>query len=78
MTLMYSRSKPNRRDSESDSDSDELDALPEYSQHAVKCGLFVSGLQNMALLALVDLEAANDTDTINSLVSKYIEWQSKR
>lgn len=64
----FFRPKSNRQESESDSDSDDIDGLPEYSQHAVKCGLFVSGLQNMALLALVDLDAANDVDTINSLV----------
>ncbi|KOB76135.1 Uncharacterized protein OBRU01_06225, partial [Operophtera brumata] len=52
---------------ESDSHSEELDALPAYSERAVKCALFVSGLQNMALLALVGVEAANDADTINSL-----------
>ncbi|KAJ2949329.1 hypothetical protein O0L34_g6282 [Tuta absoluta] len=61
------RPKTQRQDSESDSDAEDLDLLPEYSQHAVKCGLFVSGLHNMALLALIDVDAANDFDTINSL-----------
>ncbi|XP_049873652.1 uncharacterized protein LOC126372113 [Pectinophora gossypiella] len=61
------RPKTQRHDSESDSDSEDLDILPEYSQHAVKCALFVSGMHNMALLALLDLDAANDADTINAL-----------
>ncbi|XP_047504276.1 uncharacterized protein LOC125049176 [Pieris napi] len=65
-----SRSKPirNEWDSESDSESDaEGETLPDYTSHAVKCALFVSGLHNMALLALMDVEAANDPETINSL-----------
>ncbi|XP_063536786.1 uncharacterized protein LOC134746319 [Cydia strobilella] len=62
------RPKTQRQDSESDYDSDsDLDLLPSYTQHAVKCGLFVSGLHNMALLALVDVSAAGDSDVINSL-----------
>ncbi|KAJ8722308.1 hypothetical protein PYW08_004710 [Mythimna loreyi] len=63
------RPKAQRQDSsESDDDSDsDLELLPEYSKHAVKCALFVSGLHNMALLALIDTEAANNVDTINSL-----------
>lgn len=60
------RPKTQRVECDSDED-DDLDILPEYSSHAVKCALFVSGLQNMALLALLDIEAANDADTINSL-----------
>lgn len=64
------RPKTQRQDSESESDSDEdIDLLPEYSKHAVKCALFVSGLHNMALLALLDTLATDDVDTINSLVS---------
>ncbi|XP_063364586.1 uncharacterized protein LOC134653168 [Cydia amplana] len=62
------RPKTQRQDSESDYDSDsDLEHLPSYTQHAVKCGLFVSGLHNMALLALVDVGAADDIDVINSL-----------
>ncbi|XP_063383695.1 uncharacterized protein LOC134669983 [Cydia fagiglandana] len=62
------RPKTQRQDSESDYDSDsDLEQLPSYTQHAVKCGLFVSGLHNMALLALVDVSAAGDSDVINSL-----------
>lgn len=62
------RPKAQRQDSESDDDSDaDLEILPEYSKHAVKCALFVSGLHNMALLALIDTEAANNVDTINTL-----------
>ncbi|XP_063624458.1 uncharacterized protein LOC134796303 [Cydia splendana] len=62
------RPKTQRQDSESDYDSDsDLEQLPSYTQHAVKCGLFVSGLHNMALLALVDVNAAGDSDVINSL-----------
>ncbi|XP_026724952.1 uncharacterized protein LOC113491934 [Trichoplusia ni] len=62
------RPKPPTQDSESDEDSDsDLELLPDYSKHAVKCALFVSGLHNMALLALIDTEAANNVDTINSL-----------
>ncbi|XP_061716551.1 uncharacterized protein LOC133524500 [Cydia pomonella] len=62
------RPKTQRQDSESDYDSDsDLELLPSYTQHAVKCGLFVSGLHNMALLALVDVSAAGDSDVINSL-----------
>ncbi|XP_075977593.1 Hermansky-Pudlak syndrome 4 protein [Anticarsia gemmatalis] len=62
------RPKTQRQESESDEESDnDLELLPEYSKHAVKCALFVSGLHNMALLALLDTEAANDVDTINSL-----------
>ncbi|XP_052741595.1 uncharacterized protein LOC112057897 isoform X2 [Bicyclus anynana] len=53
-------------ESESDGDSD-VETLPTYSAEAVKCALFVSGLHNMALLSLLDLDAANDADTINSL-----------
>ncbi|KAJ0176410.1 hypothetical protein K1T71_007589 [Dendrolimus kikuchii] len=57
-----------RQESESEDDSDcDVEILPEYSKHAVKCALFVTGLHNMALLALLDVEAANDVDTINSL-----------
>ncbi|XP_068633282.1 uncharacterized protein HPS4 isoform X2 [Battus philenor] len=62
------RNKTHRADSESDSESEsELELLPAYSEHAVKCALFVSGLHNMALLALLDVEAADNVDTINSL-----------
>lgn len=62
------RPKTQRQESDSESDSDaELDLLPEYSKHSVKCALFVSGLHNMALLALLDTDAANDVDTINNL-----------
>ncbi|PZC85833.1 hypothetical protein B5X24_HaOG215195 [Helicoverpa armigera] len=62
------RPKAQRQDSESDDDSDaDLEILPEYSKHAVKCALFVSGLHNMALLVLIDTEAANNVDTINTL-----------
>ncbi|XP_047991851.1 uncharacterized protein LOC125230663 [Leguminivora glycinivorella] len=62
------RPKTQHQDSESDYDSDsDLELLPSYTQHAVKCGLFVSGLHNMALLALVDASAAGDSDVINSL-----------
>lgn len=67
-----SRPKTQLQDTESDEESDnELELLPEYSKHAVKCALFVSGLHNMALLALLDTDAANDADTINALVSTY-------
>lgn len=63
------RPKTQRQDSESDDDSDnDLELLPEYSKHAVKCALFVSGLHNMALLALLDTDAANNVETINTLV----------
>ncbi|XP_053610209.1 uncharacterized protein HPS4 [Plodia interpunctella] len=61
------RPKPQRQESDSDSDSEDLDLLPEYSKHAEKCALFVSGLHNMALLVLLDIEAALDAEIINSL-----------
>nr|XP_026488174.1 uncharacterized protein LOC113394919 [Vanessa tameamea] len=64
------RTKEHRQDDsdESDAESDcDIELLPSYSENAVKCALFVSGLHNMALLALLDMEAANDADTINSL-----------
>ncbi|CAH1638405.1 unnamed protein product [Spodoptera littoralis] len=62
------RPKTQQQDSESDDDSDsDLELLPEYSKHAVKCALFVSGLHNMALLALLDTDAANNVETINTL-----------
>ncbi|CAK1580634.1 unnamed protein product [Parnassius mnemosyne] len=62
------RNKTHREDCESDSESESnLDLLPEYSQHAVKCALFVSGLHNMALLALLEVDAADNVDTINNL-----------
>lgn len=62
------RPKSQRHDTDSDEDSDnDLELLPEYSKHAVKCALFVSGLHNMALLALLDMDAANNVDTINTL-----------
>ncbi|XP_072949589.1 uncharacterized protein HPS4 [Epargyreus clarus] len=65
------RTKP-RQESSSDSDSDaesdcDIDALPDYAANAVKCALFVSGLHNMALLALLDTDAANDAEIINQL-----------
>ncbi|XP_073956320.1 Hermansky-Pudlak syndrome 4 protein [Choristoneura fumiferana] len=64
----HDRPKGQRRDSESDGDSDsDLEALPSYTTRAQRCGLFVSGLHNMALLALVDVAAADDADVINSL-----------
>ncbi|CAB3227293.1 unnamed protein product [Arctia plantaginis] len=66
--IFSDRPKTQLQESESDEDSDnELELLPEYSKHSVKCALFVSGLHNMALLALLDTEAANDADTINAL-----------
>lgn len=46
-----------------------MDSLPSYSSQSVRCALFVSGLHNMALLELLDLDAADDTQTINTLVS---------
>ncbi|CAK1551326.1 unnamed protein product [Leptosia nina] len=64
------RSKKARPEWDSESEEYESDPesdIPEYSAHAVKCALFVSGLHNMALLALMDVEAANDPDIINSL-----------
>ncbi|XP_028159485.1 uncharacterized protein LOC114352183 [Ostrinia furnacalis] len=62
------RPKTQRQDSESDSDSeDDIDQLASYSQNAVKCSLFVSGLHNMALLAVLDAPAADDPETINTL-----------
>ncbi|KAG6454895.1 hypothetical protein O3G_MSEX008920 [Manduca sexta] len=62
------RPKTQHQESMSDEESDsELELLPSYSKHAVKCGLFVSGLHNMALLALIDVDAANDVETINAL-----------
>lgn len=67
------RPKCQRRDSESDGDSDsDLEALPSYAARAQRCGLFVSGLHNMALLALVDVSVADDPDVINSLVSNIL------
>ncbi|XP_045536443.1 uncharacterized protein LOC106719293 [Papilio machaon] len=66
------RSKGQREESEGEGEvegesDDDLDALPEYGRAATKCALFVSGLHNMALLALIDLEAADNVDTINNL-----------
>ncbi|KAL0838548.1 hypothetical protein ABMA28_016656 [Loxostege sticticalis] len=62
------RPKTQRQDSESDSDSEgDLELLASYSQHAVRCSLFVSGLHNMALLAVLDAQAAAEPETINTL-----------
>ncbi|VVC90858.1 unnamed protein product [Leptidea sinapis] len=59
-------------DSESESESDseyerDNDSICRYSARAEKCALFVSGLHNMALYVLMDTDAANNADTINSL-----------
>ncbi|XP_060803263.1 uncharacterized protein LOC106140898 [Amyelois transitella] len=62
------RPKARREDSDSDSDIEsDLEELPEFSKRAEKCALFVSGLHNMALLALIDTSAPLEAETINSL-----------
>ncbi|CAH0715280.1 unnamed protein product, partial [Brenthis ino] len=65
--VTFSERTKQPQDDNSDSDVESIDALPTYSERAVKCALFVSGLHNMALLALLDIDAANNTDTINAL-----------
>ncbi|KAL4719586.1 hypothetical protein ACJJTC_016411 [Scirpophaga incertulas] len=66
-TIFPDRPKTHHQESEDDSDSDnEAETLASYSDGAVRCALFVSGLHNMALLCLLD--AANHTpSTINTL-----------
>lgn len=58
--------KPQRQDSELE-DEDDLDLLPEYNKHSVRSALFVSGLQNMALMLLMEEEAAHDANIIHNL-----------
>ncbi|XP_045498734.1 uncharacterized protein LOC123696518 isoform X1 [Colias croceus] len=62
--------KPAQRESDSESDSEASEGeanVSGFASRAVRCALFVSGLHNVALLELLDLEAANDADIINSL-----------
>ncbi|XP_052753204.1 uncharacterized protein LOC113520712 [Galleria mellonella] len=59
-------------DSDSDSSSSSSAAWPAArpaagGERAVRCALFVSGLHNMALLALLDASAGHSPDTINAL-----------
>ncbi|XP_048478657.1 uncharacterized protein LOC119694112 [Plutella xylostella] len=67
-TSFADRSKPHGPGCEDDEDSDvDLDLLPEYSKHSVKTALFVCGLQNMALLVLVEMDKVDNPELINNL-----------
>ncbi|OWR43938.1 hypothetical protein KGM_200862 [Danaus plexippus plexippus] len=68
--VTFTERKRSRLEDSSESESDgecDVDSLPSYSSQSVRCALFVSGLHNMALLELLDLDAADDTQTINTL-----------
>ncbi|GBP48960.1 Hermansky-Pudlak syndrome 4 protein [Eumeta japonica] len=61
------KSKPHHSDSSTEDEYEDIDSLPTYSSNAVRTALFVSGLQSMALMVLVELQAADDSELINSL-----------
>ncbi|CAH2048856.1 unnamed protein product, partial [Iphiclides podalirius] len=66
------RGKGRREDSETDSEAESETGRDQepgsaYGERAVKCALFVSGLHNMALMALLELPAARQPDTVHAL-----------